>query len=712
MQQDKLPRTDKNKLESSNIETEQNTESMDEMESTLAKLGKAATGLLDAKTKAEKFNQDHGRILNVFSKDSSLIYAYSKDIDTYSFNGSTFTISVPLKWFETDDYDDGEIFFVNLHERAHFRDMRKNPKAWLDNFEEMSKTADSLADEYLKKHPHEKHSKDSIKHFYYGELHTLYNCLDDIYVNDMVKRDVPTFDDGGELSSNIVSLYQKAGYKDSDLTNQPLHQQFAFSLLRDEMVGKDFGNSIIDERVEAQLNKRQLGKTIRSIVKNDLRCYGEELTDPEKRYKTIRYLIEPTYLELLELALDEQEEEKNSQPQEGQQGDSSKGQQGDSSESQQGDSSEGQQGDSGEGQPNSGSDFNPFGDQSKTPELLGQEVDPETVREILDGMLEQDKIKSMNATERSKYEAQKARESFDKEHNISEDERKIVEKIRDSISAPRNEMKHFWKNIIGNSIKYIRENTKYQTKGTLDVASVIDHFADINRGQLKNLPIYERATLRPEVIDFPELIEVTLIVDCSGSMSSGGKIEASQKAAALLLYSLKDFNNELKSMKRNTETDSQVYLYGSSYLETKKLGGRKEPENSEAQIIKSISNISSDLGGNNEVSLLTKIEQSINDDKKRSIKEGKVKKIIFLITDGFPDDTRGTRAKLQDISKTGTTVIGFQVGTDGDMDKRMFDEVWADHDGSVKGIKLGNNISILPEKLMSELENQLGNIIV
>ena len=268
---------------------------------------------ISAKVAADSFLRRHGRELALFSRDSKLTFVPSTAAYTFAFHPDKFKVEVPLDWFTSEKFNENELSFANHHEIAHFIDMRKNPKAYLDNFERMSQRAAGLAKDYLVKHPGEA-NEDSVRDFYYKEIHGLYNVLDDIYVNNLVFQRNKFFD-SGDGRKNIGSLYEKLGFENADLTDRPLHSQMITSLLRDEMIGKTHGKSIVDERVESVLEKKKLRKSIREIIDRDLKPRQGILTDPAERYQIIRTLIEPEYLKLLEVALEEQAN-KNKQEQE------------------------------------------------------------------------------------------------------------------------------------------------------------------------------------------------------------------------------------------------------------------------------------------------------------------------------------------------------------------------------------------------------------
>lgn len=679
-----------------------------------AQIGAAALKIeTPEKNKADSFLRRHGRELALFSKDSKLTFVPSTSAETFAFYPKEFKVEAPLNWFASEKYNDDELNFANHHEIAHFIDMKKNPEAYLENFERMEHRAEELAKDYLAKHP-DKANLSAVKKFYYDELHTLYNILDDICVNNLVLQRNKFFD-RGDGREGIGTLYEKLGFGEADQTSQPFHRQMAFSLLRDEMIGKTHGESVVDESVKESLEKKKLGKTIREIIDTELKPRQGILIDPAERYKKIRALIEPEYLKLLEIALEEQEE-KQDEEQQGERGEG--GENGESgNEGQQGEQSENSNGDN---------EFNPFGDKKgkqKQADILDHgENNDQVIKDILKSLKESDEIDKMSPDEREKYQNEKRVKEFDKEHGISRAERAESERIKSETSKARKEMREFWKRLIGKSIEYRQTKIHEQRKGRLNIGSYIRKYPEAieaeRKGDLKSLEIYDKNGLERLVVDQPEMIDVTLLVDCSGSMGSGGKIDAAKKAAALLMYSIKDFNDELERTRRETHSklraNTEVLVFGADFAEVKQFDKKSSYSNNDAAIIKSISKINNDRGTTDDAAPLGDILSRLTGDEKAKIQQGKLKKIIFEITDGEPDNPKLTSGRLNELAKAGVIVVGFQIGNVNNNERDTFQKIW-DNDqngGNKYGVFIGEEIDKLPGSLMDALANSLNNIVI
>lgn len=660
-------------------------------------IGSVALGsAIDGEGAARSFIRRHGQMLSLFAKDSSLRFVPSKNAETFAFYPKEFRVEVPLTWFADERYTEDELDFANHHEIAHFIDMRKNPQAYIDNFDTIEQDAKRLASNYLADHPNVA-SLDAVKNFYYREIHSLYNVLDDIYVNNVVFARNPFFD-RGEGKGVVESLYEKIGYGEADLTKQPLHRQFAYSLLRDEMLGDTHGKSIVDPRVEAVFQKKKLGVGMRSLIDSELKPRGGILKDPEARYQIIRTLILPEYLGLLDVALDEH----------------------------QGTARDG-------GEQEQSDDFDPFGEDGGggvPSDILDYgENSEQTIRGILRSFKEADDVSQMSPDERAEYQKRKRMQEFDQEQGITNEQRRINEQIKLEIEDARRKMRGFWRRLIGKSIEYRQTLIKRQRRGRLSIESFIRDYPEIieseRNGNLRSLEIYERNGVERRIVDQPESIEITLLVDCSGSMDDS-KVRAARRAAALLMYSIKDFNGELEARRRETRSklkvDTEVIAFGSDYEETKSFDRTNDRDTNDAEIIKTISTIDGNRGSTDNESPLDSILSKLTTEMKSRIKKKKLKKIVFEITDGTPDDYRRvnnassckTAERLSQLAGEGVIVIGFQIGNVDDREREAFEWIWngQGENPNKKGIFIGSDISKLPDSLMSSLSDQLNDIVI
>ena len=652
------------------------------------------------KRRAERFINQHRREFSIFARDPSLNYITSPGAETFMFDAKDIQVIFPEQWFKDDDYTEDEKLFSSYHELSHFTDMRENPEVFLDNFAQMGRDADSLAKEWLKKHPN-KAPQAAVANVYRKELHGLYNCLDDIYVNNIVYDRSPRFAEGSDDHEDVISLYKKLGFEEADLTNIPLHLQMSYSLLRDEMLGDVCGKSIVDDKVKNALSKVVLGQTIPEAVDSRLKPIpGTSLVDPKERYDFIRHFIQPQFIELLEEALEKSLDEESDQSQQTQQ----------TEQQEQGE----------------GAEFDPFGDfrnNSRFRNFLDN--DDENIEKSLHEWKEQKDIENMSDEERRKYEEEKRTKEFDDKHGITEEERKENTRLQNEIKEARNEMRKFWRNLVGKSVEYRKNKVKYQRKGRFNVSSYIDRYAETEerkaQGNLRTAEVYDRNEMKRTIVDQPETIDISLLVDCSGSMW-GDKEEMAKRTAALLMYSIKDFNHELDRERYKTgsklRANTQVIAFSSDDREIKgfeRKNGRNAGAN-DTEIIKTFSKLDKfERGGTNDEAPLQKIQSSLSADDLQRIKDKKLKKIIFEITDGASQYETGASRVIKQLAGEGVLMVGFQIGNVDEHEREVFERIWNNDEAKqngAKGIYIGNNLSDLPTKLMEELSDSLNDIII
>jgi hypothetical protein len=341
--------------------------------------------------------------------------------------------------------------------------------------------------------------------------------------------------------------------------------------------------------------------------------------------------------------------------------------------------------------------------------------DEKAIKDILKAMQEAKERESMTKEEK---EAEAQRE-YDEEHGISEGARKLIEEVMETIAPLREKMLEIWKHLVGKAIGYKRVVVNRQTRGRLDVnRGLIREWPNIEddtrKGEVKNHPIYERLGYEREVIDQPERIEVSVLVDVSGSMGKGNRIEIARSAAALLVYSLQDFNEQLRYTNRSKlVADSEVRLYSSGEITDGPAKGflkGQSREDETTQIINMISKIGA-YGMTNDVPSLNSILNSMTPEDKQKIKEMKLKKIVFEITDGTPDSITDSKKAIEALVNEGVIVVGFKIGgTINDGDGQNFDKIWKDDSAGQRGIFIGEKLNRLPEEMMKQLADLLSDI--
>ena len=659
------------------------------------------------------FMRQHGRDLSVFAGDASLNYKIhnTPGINTAYFNPKEVSINIPESWLSNPEYNQPQLKWIQYHELGHFIDMRKNPEVFLDNFKKMEQDAERLTRDIIARHPNV--DKNKLKGYIYEAIHSLYNRLDDIYVNNLVGIRSPNYRNG-EYAKDVSKLYiDKLGYSETDISEIPPHEQFSIALLQDEMVGDVIGRAHVSDKVEAVLAKKILGRNIREIVDQKLKPTPNRPVDPKDRYNLIRAVIQPEYYKLMMDFIEEKlyEEENMNFNQQDQESDSQESQQ-TKNHSHQADKDRKS---SDQMDADTKADFLDYYEENKDSEIS---IDEETVRQILEFFAEQQKIDAMSPKEREDYLSKKQQEQFDEENNISSRERDIYESVKARIDKPRKEMRNFWKNLIGKSIEYESRRVDQQRRGKLNINDFIDNYAQITesqkRGDNREMNIYSRSELEAIPVEKPEKIEISLVVDGSGSME-GDKIKVARATAELLMLSIKDFNDYLNQTRRQTKSklraDTEVFVFGSDFEKVKSFSEGKNVNIEEADIIKSISKINNEYGFTADYNPLNYISATINKDQRHKISQQKLKKIVFHITDGGSDDPQEAQLAVSRLIDEGVLTFAFQIGEVNSRERAEFEYVWNSQPNGLKmGMYIGENIASLPLELSKKLTEALKGI--
>lgn len=235
-----------------------------------------------------------------------------------------------------------------------------------------------------------------------------------------------------------------------------------------------------------------------------------------------------------------------------------------------------------------------------------------------------------------------------KTFGISKEEIELFNYYVNKTKAQREEMKDFWRKLIGSAKKEINVEKNRQAKGKLNVNDLVNSYPEFieaeQKGNYRNLKVFDKNYLEAKNNLLPEKIEVSFLVDNSGSMDTE-KIEATRKTLTATLLSISDFNHYLQIQSQKTiqkiELLTETWFFGHDFYKVKEFEDTKDLEKS--KIISTITKIDGDAGITDDASCLKEIYNNISPDQKIRIKNKKEYKIIFEITDGastFPGATK------------------------------------------------------------------------
>lgn len=279
----------------------------------------------------------------------------------------------------------------------------------------------------------------------------------------------------------------------------------------------------------------------------------------------------------------------------------------------------------------------------------------------------------------------------------------------------REEMRKFWKKLIGSAKKEINVEKTRQAKGKINVNDLIYSFPDFveaeQNGNYKNLKIFDKNFLESQNKLLPEKIEISFLIDNSGSMNKE-KIEATRKTLAASLLSIQDFNRylQIEAGKTNQKIEvlTESWFFGKNHYKIKDFDDKSDLEKS--KIISSIVKVDASDGTTDDGACLREIYKNISHDQKRRIKSKKEYKIIFEITDGASTFPGATKEIVKKIVKEDVEIYAIQIGRISQIDSKTFNYIWNDSFKYPHGIILGEEVHKLTEELLKVVKKNLKSI--
>lgn len=278
----------------------------------------------------------------------------------------------------------------------------------------------------------------------------------------------------------------------------------------------------------------------------------------------------------------------------------------------------------------------------------------------------------------------------------------------------REEMRRFWQRLLGKAMQEINVKQSRLLRGHLDVNSVIRDYPSFveaqKDGSFRKLRLYEQYILTPQMKELPDRIEVSILMDNSGSMDEN-KIEAARKALVVSLLSLDDFNEALAAQRTQSpsrlQIDTEVYFFGKDHYRVKAFRRRGASAQELSEKIKSVTRLRGNGGSTDDAGVLNRLADGIDEQQLRLMKRGKLIKLVFEITDGCsntPGSAHKAAARLLD---KGCLVYAFQIGKNSPADIRDFEQIWNNDFDRPHGLCVGEEVSRLPRLLLSSIQDHM-----
>ncbi len=556
---------------------------------------------------AMEFVGKHKDFLEHYARGQVRIEPAPAGLNTFAFNLETNTIYVNSAFYKTAgfSFSDEKTLFATCHELEHFTE-KKQLLA--------EDGGEKKFEQYLKKLEESK------------AYDLLDNCLADIRENKTVIQ--KTTESQSEIER---SIYRDDPFNETDFTNQPKHIQLPQAILRESRVPDEV--CAVDPEVREKLDK------IRAIKSPEGTSLIEVMTSPEVpmslRLRLQDHYIWPMVQELLKKDLEEKKKK--------------------------------EEGGEGEKKGGEGSESNGKSKKDRTGEMKKPDAN-----EIFKDAYEQAEKKILNAVpteaikkafkEWQESQGENALDHADKEYAEKlgvtktdlqryRDIVKSFEKIIDPETGENiiQELRNLIERIIARRLKPAQA-PRYPVEEGEDLVDPAQLVADVKAGNLEPR-VWETTEVKEKRGDRFGEVEITLVCDRSGSMKEGAKLREQQKAAVLMMEALREFaercDEEKINVEKPLEVRSEVYSFQDDSKDSTPLK-KMSKELGEKERIEVASILSSVSGGTTDFVPLETIYKSLDEEAKKKITEGELKKIVIVFTDGESNDAE----RVKNILKT------------------------------------------------------------
>ncbi|HDK7155823.1 TPA: VWA domain-containing protein [Clostridium botulinum] len=623
----------------------------------------------ESKKHCEEFLQKEQRSLATFTGDSSLMYIPDSKLQRFILDSSKGVLYLPLESFLDRKLDDNQIMWHIYYELALYPDWKKQTRKYLNRKKDWQKEIDHMTSYIMARIKKEGLEDDLayqpkvISNYVRKEIFDLLHLLDKQTSFIRVLQMCPIYRDK-ENFEKIVSYMKKIGKTIESISQMPRHRAFANSFFIIELYKIE---PKIEECAENPFHRKIFNQPFFDFIHYQLVKQINSDQGIVERDPFIRSFIFPTFQQLWKQEIHEMMFYKSK----GQKEEQVKGSE------------------------------NPF-EQSKSDEIPDSlESTQEEVEKILEEMMDQQD--QISESVQNAMEGKVDLEAY----GISQLDQQLFQFYSNKMKLEREQMRQFWKKLIGDAKKEVSVKKDGQIKGKLDVDSFINFYPDFieaeKKGNYKNLPIFNRYLLKIQADILPERIEISFVIDNSGSMNAS-KIEAARKALAVTLLSIDDFNRYLKNnaeqLNQKVEVLSETWFFGSKYYNVKEFNDKNVKEKEKSDIIRSIVKLDAKDGATDDASCLREISNRITSIQERELKKGKQIKIVFEITDGASSFPGSAKEAIQELLSKNVEVYAFQIGKNSETNEKIFNFLWNEGYKQPHGVMIGEQVEKLPKELL------------
>ena len=312
-----------------------------------------------------------------------------------------------------------------------------------------------------------------------------------------------------------------------------------------------------------------------------------------------------------------------------------------------------------------------------------------------------------------RQQAQRAREGTDLAvFGVTAQDRQLFRHYEEKVRPQREEMKRFWRRLIGEASREVSVLVEGVLKGALDVPELIRQWPAFTEAQQKQnyreLSVFDTWELRKEIRVLPEVLDISFVIDNSGSMRSG-KLQPAREALAIVLLSLQDFKRYLEAsaarMHQPVKVRTETWLFGTDCRRVLSFDdmGRK----AEADTILSVTRLLGDNGTTDDGRCLQQILDSLTRTEEMELQSGKRTHLIFEVTDGASSFPGAAKKAAEELQKKHVEIQAIEIGLkNGEQARNVFEYIFGEH-----GTFLGNDTARLPSALMDAVKRQMVTVL-
>ncbi|MCR4285386.1 MAG: VWA domain-containing protein [Candidatus Kaiserbacteria bacterium] len=594
----------------------------------------------------EKPVEKHEQAISSFERHREMYEQYAgysiavkpapEGLDTFAFDLETNTIYLNDKFYALLGYPEEGTSFATFHEIEHFREKLALLK---------EKDGAYVFGQYLEK-------LDTKASPHAGAYGVMDNCISDIRQNGAVVARTHVGFDAIEKQ-----LYRDVQFPDVDFmkegNNKPLHIQLPYAILNEYRSGRV---CVVDERARKVIDELQ-HTTLPNGKVVDLLAL---MTNPDPKVVSMskRLLIQDTYvwprmLELLEEDLKEAQKKKEKDDE----GEGKKG---------------GEENKGGKGQESKNNTSPQNGvvqpQENPSPNEVFREAYAEAGKRVPNATpVDAQKEALKKWVQENGSEEDRVNKALAERLGVKKEEVKAYKDIARSLNAPNPEtqesviddLEKVIRRIISRRLKE-KHKPRYPVEEGDELVDPAGWLAEVRGGNFEP-KVWEDTEIKLEKSKKCGDVEITLVCDRSGSMK-GEKQREQQKALVLFMEALKRFNDVLDDEESRVEKpltiQSEIYTFQADSTDGVPIKKMGKVLTEKERIVSSAKVATTSGGSTTDFISLEAITKSIVPETVEKIKEGELRKIVIVFTDGDSDDSSRVRTVCTALRKQGVVVIG------------------------------------------------------